>query len=214
MYRVFSFLLITVFWGISSSNLFAQYDYSPGFDAGKPEEMNKLAFLVGDWDITEFWTPEKESPTPVWKPMGNSSSTFESIYSGTFIFESSKGFPIQPAHEGFSTWEYTSFFSYDRFQKKYRCIASDNILGLSDIYEGNFEGKNLILSNHTTTTFNNHGTNNSPQKNSIVINEICADSFILTWRMVDGYKIQKNMSYNDIPWQWSVKMVFKRKRSK
>ncbi len=200
-------LLLLCFAG----NLWAQYDYSPGFKAGKPEEMNKLAFMEGDWEINEYWTPEKDLPNPNWKPMGKSSSTFKLIFSGAFILESSKGFPIQPMHEGFSAWEYTALYSYDRFQKKYRCIASDNIFGLSDIYEGNFEGNDLVLSNHTTSTFNNHGTNNSPQKNSIVISEVSPDSFILTWRMVDGNKIKKNMSYHDIPWQWSVKMVFNRK---
>ncbi len=193
-------------------NLMAQYDYSPGFKAGKPVELNKLEFLKGDWEITEFWTAEKDSVNPAWKPMGKSSSTFEPIYSGTFILESSPGFPIIPVHEGFSAWEYTSFYSYDRFQKKYRCIVSDNILGLSDIYEGNFEGNDLILSNHTTSTFNNHGTNNNPQKNSIIISEITADSFILTWKMVDGNKIKKDMNYHDIPWRWSVKMVYRRKK--
>ncbi len=204
--------LFVILISLSISVSFAQvYDYSPGFDAGKPGEMNKLDFMAGEWDITEYWTSEKYSPKPAWQFFTRSQSTFSPVFDGTYIREVSKGFLISPPHEGFSWWEYTATYSYDRYNRAYRCIVQDNIIGLQDIYEGNFKNDSLILSNWKTNTFVKNGFTTVPEKNTIVITEISDDRFVLTWRNVDVEQIPDSAEYNDIPWKWSIKMVFSRK---
>ena len=202
-----SILMLTIIMVASLSELNAQiYDYSPGFDAGKTKEIDKLKFLEGDWDIKLLYTVEKYKKDPKWLPYATTESKFISLFNGSFYKEIAAGFPIQPEHEGFKAWEYETMISYDRYNKVYRFIFSDNILALSDIYEGNFitnenDDSELIVSNLNTSTRSHGGSVNAIVKNRTLITDIKEDSFVLTWQIADVTKIE-NTKPEDIPWRW------------
>lgn len=202
-------LFVLISFGIAANISAQQFDYSPGFDAGKPVDMNKLSFLEGKWEITLYYTLDKTSPSPKWQFWAQSASTFSQSFNGSFITEESKGFPIAPAHEGFDNWEYFAVYSYDRFNKQYRITYYDNILGLADIYEGHYDDNKLEVSNINTATYNNHGENMGAQKTSVIIRDLKEDEFTLIWRVVDEKDIPDDPD-DTIPWKWSVKMVYKK----
>ncbi len=192
----------------------AQFDYSPGFDAGAPEEMKKLAFLSGEWDIKLLYTPTRNAPVPEqWLPWRNSAteSVFTPLFGGAFIRENCVGFPVNPPHEGFERWTYFATFSYDRFQKQYRCSIIDNMLGLQDIYEGNFKDGKLVLSNFNTGTYNNHGTNGGRQVNRIILSDMGTDRFVLTWQTADKPE-NEQADPDKVTWLWSVRMEYTKRK--
>ena len=190
-----------------SLSIFGQMDYSPGFEAGKPMEMSKLEFLIGDWQI-DLHYPGNKSGNPDWKYWTTAKSSNQSLFNGTYIFEASNGFPIHGGHEGFNRWEYKAVFSYDRFQNKYRYIIMDNILGLLDLYEGNYNADgHLILTN--TSTFSNLGDNRKPQISRMIISDVDIDKFTIIWQLILKEEYIKN---ENAEWKWSVKMNYKRKK--
>lgn len=190
--------------------LSAQMDYSPGFDAGQPTEMKALSMLKGDWEIDLFYPLDPKSETAQWKAWSKSQSNIESVFDESYFLETSMGFPIYGGHEGYSRWEYKATFSYDRFRNIYRVSYIDNILGLLDVYEGVFEGDTLVLTNFNTNTFNNLGTDGSPQINRISIFNIDDNSFSLIWEIADKPK-EASLSQKDVNWEWSVLMKYKKK---
>ncbi|NQZ78247.1 MAG: hypothetical protein HRT61_19395 [Ekhidna sp.] len=185
----------------------AQKDYSPGFDAGQPQEMQKLLFLEGSWNISLKWTDDLQSDKDKWYDLGQTKSEFSPLYDGIFMMEKSDGFPLGEAHEGFDRWAYTSIYSFDRFQKRYRCVAFDNIMALADIYEADGNNENLTFSNQHTSTFNNHGTNNSNQKNKFTLNKLSDESFELIWFSIDESKLLTNPNSD---WDLAVYMLYQK----
>ncbi len=206
-------LSLGFFWFVFVPGAQAQFDYSPGFNAGTPGEMKKLAFLSGDWDIKLFYTPTRNAPVPEkWLPWRQSTkSVFTSLFDGTFIQENCVGFPVNPPHEGFERWAYLATFSYDRFQKQYRCAIIDNILALQDIYQGNFKDGKLVLTNLNTGTYNNHGTNGGRQVNRIIFSDIGTDRFVLTWQTADKPE-DEHAAQDKITWLWSVRMEYSKQK--
>lgn len=188
----------------------SQTDYSPGFEAGSPQQMNELLFLKGKWEIALKWTNDVTQPKEKWIPAGNSKSEFLDFYKGTFIHEKSLGFPLAgEGHESFIHWSYNSIFSYDRFNKTYRYVAFDNIMGLADIYEGDFIEEKLILTNAKTTTYNNQGTDGCNQKNRLTLTPISEHHFEITWESID----ESNLNMKDIhgsDWNFVIHMTYKR----
>lgn len=188
----------------------SQTNYSPGFHAGKPMEMDSLSFLDGAWKIELKWTNNLQLPREKWLSAGTSKSNFSDYYDGTFIQESSLGFPLgKEGHEGFGHWAYSSIFSYDRFNKVYRYIAMDNIMGLADIYEGNFHENKLVLTNAKTATFNNQGTNGSNQKNRLTLTPISENRFEILWENIDESRLnRKDVHHSN--WSFVILMIYKR----
>ena len=106
--------------------------------------------------------------------------------------------------------------SFDRYNKVYRFIFSDNILALSDIYEGNFitnpnGDSELIISNLNTSTRGHGGSVNAIVKNRTLITDIKEDSFVLTWQIADVTKIE-NTKPEDIPWRWGPREEYTRRK--
>ncbi len=196
---------------------FAQIDYTPGYKAGKPVEMQKLNFLNGEWDITLFYPDTSSKDSLRWVPSKKSFAIFTPLYNGAFFLESFQGFPLNPPHEGFASWEYMSIYSYDRFLEKYRCAVIDNLMGLMDLYNGTFENDVFLFSNLNTETFNNSGTNRTPQKSLFKIfdfkkNKNMVKEFSLIWFSVDEKKIISK-DLNKIDWKPNVKMIYKREKN-
>ncbi len=202
------FVLTATLFSIQAIN--AQFDYTPGYTAGKPEQMNTLSFLEGKWEI-DLYYPKIENGEKQWVKYGKTESKFSSVFEGTFIKESGQGFPINPPHDGFYHWSYDGYYSYDRFNKVFRTIFFDNLIGFADIYEGNFENGNLIMTNLNTQTHIKQGPNGTFIKTTFTIEEIKEDSFYLYWGNVEEEKA-KGKSYKDVKWNFNVKMRFKRSK--
>ena len=143
--RIICLTILAIFF--STGGLAQQMDYSPGFKAGKPAEMDKLSFLPGEWEISLFYPSNPGADKANWMPWIKSRSRFKSSFDGSFIIEESDGYPLYPEHDGFKKWEFFAVYSYDRFNKTYRVIHCDNIRGLSDVYTGNLIEDALVLSN-------------------------------------------------------------------
>ena len=192
-------------------SMVSQTDYSPAYQAGKPLEMDSLSFLKGEWDIELKWTDNLEQPREQWLSAGTSNSSFMDYYEGTFLHENSLGFPLgNEGHEGFKHWAYNSIFSYDRFNKVYRYVAFDNIMGLADVYEGNFKENNLVLTNANTSTYNNQGTNGSNQKNRLTLIPISENHFEILWENIDESRLnRKDVHHSN--WNFVILMIYKRK---
>ncbi len=206
MYK-YAFLMIVL---VLPFTMVSQTDYSPGFSAGTPIEMDQLLFLKGEWEIELKWTNNTTLPREEWLSAGKSKSNISDYYDGTFLHEKSLGFPLgNEGHEGFKYWSYNSIFSYDRFNAMYRYVALDNIMGLADIYEGNFVENKLVLTNAGTNTYNNQGTNGTNQKNRLILNIISDDIFEITWENIDEDQLNlKDVRNSD--WNFVILMVYKR----
>lgn len=188
----------------------AQYDMTPGYSAGMPQEMEKLAFLEGEWKLDFYYASESDNKSPDWILIDSYSSTIESLYNGTFYVDKSIGYPLgEDGHEGFQRWEYWGIYSYDRHNRVYRISFIDNIMGLNDIYEGNFRDGTFIASNEFTRTFSRRGTDRAIQKNRFIIKDILENSFEFYWQSKDFGSSDKDKDGN-VPWQWELKIIYKR----
>jgi len=172
----------------------AQVDYTPNFTAGKPQEMTKLEFMKGQWRI-ELFQETKKSNQEVWKLWAQSSSEITSIYDGTFIQEFSKGFPIEPKHEGFDRREYFANFSFDRHKKVYRFTYHDNLTGLLSIFEGNFNAQGHLSLQMLANPLH------KVSETSIEIIIHSKEEFELIWY---------NTNSNKNIWNKNIKMVYKK----
>lgn len=186
--------LIAVLWMCGAISAHAQsIDYSPGFSAGAPSEMARLSFLVGQYEISLYFPGQDAAGQLTWLPWASTRATIAPALDGAVLQEANDGFPIAEDAEGadgIRNWQYLGTWSYDRFNRTYRTIVSDNIFALADIYEGQFDGNMLVLSNLNTNTFNNMGNNGDRQKNRITVSRDADQSFVVTWYTLDGSAIR------------------------
>lgn len=207
-----TFLLLAISFAIFASVQGQGFDYSPGFKAGAPEPMQPLAFLEGAWDVTLYFPQETDATKDAqWAYWDSTSSIITSSYGGALLHEQTPGFPISPnavGADGLTNWSYQSWYSYDRFQNQYRIAIIDNVMGLLDIYEGKLEHNTLEASNLETQTYNQQGPPGTRQKNRITLSEMSPDRFVLTWSLIN---LDEGMKKDDLPWQWSVRMVYTRR---
>lgn len=190
---------------------FAQgMDYTPGFDPGAPAEMNTLPFKSGQYKVSLYFPSTSSTEEPDWLKWADVTANFADRYDGALWLEDNVGFPIQPGNAsagGLESWSYLTTWTYDRFNKVFRAIYHDNVLGLADIYEGKIEDGKLILSNLNTSTYNTQGTDGGRQKNRIIIKPRTNGSFVLNWFTLDAVAATSNI-VADQKWIWSVKMEY------
>lgn len=195
---------------LSSGAQAQQFDYTPGFEPGRPVEMAALPMEAGRYDVALFFPSRSEAGDPVWSPWATVEAHFESLYDGTFYIERNEGFPIQatnPTAGGAERWAYIATWSYDRFNGTFRTVFHDNILALADIYEGGGAHGALSLSNLNTSTFNNHGSDGGGQKNRINVTALEAGAFEIVWFTLDESQA-RGTEVDAQNWQRSVRMVY------
>ena len=203
-------ILALLFTAMTQPSFAQGMDYTPGFEAGAPEEMSALPFKSGQYQVSLFFpsTPTEEYPN--WQKWTDVTAEFSGRYGRALWIEDNVGFPIQPGNAsagGLESWSYLTTWTYDRFNKVFRAIYHDNVLGLADIYEGNFEDGKLVMSNLNTSTYNTQGTNGGRQKNRIVIQPGSDGAFTLNWFTLDATAAIGNV-VADQAWVWSVKMEY------
>jgi hypothetical protein len=165
---------ILVLASMTASPLAGQVDLTPGFDPGPAPEMERLSFLMGTWEVQpEFGNPN--NPTDRWYPTKPIETTFTPLLNGTFLQSQ-----LAVTWPDGQVWQTISIWSYDRFRKEYRVVFLDDLWGLLDVYEGEFENGNLNVDNGRTETWG-PPSNGNPTMARVVLHDIAEDSFILEW---------------------------------
>ena len=161
----------------------ASFDLTPGFQAGAPVEMSRLAGFEGEWEI-ELGLPAADGEGRlVWRPWSTSHSTMTAMLGGAVLEEQCHGFPFEDGAtgtDGLARWEYATMWTYDRFRRTYRVVVVDSVQGLAEILEGGFSESELVLTNLETGTANPLGSDGGRQKTRIVLSELGPDRFVLT----------------------------------
>lgn len=213
-FRFFAFLSAFLSL-VQASPSDAQFDYTPGFDPGPQSEMRALDGLIGAWDIQLFFPARDESAADgwAWREWAQSNSVIEPRLGGVTLMEQNLGFPISAQSvgaEGFDHWSYDTHITYDLVAATYRLIIIDNIWGLADIYEGEFDDSGADFSNLNTGSHTLMGRNGDIQKALIRITDLEQDSFVVEWWTVDGADIVEG-GIDAQPWMPSVRMEYTRR---
>jgi len=99
--------------------------------------MQKLAPLTGQWRMA---TEITEDGGKNWQQVAEELINFEIRHKGMLLAET----PISRSETGFNMENY---ITYDQYREVYRSVAIDDSWGIMDIYEGNFIGDTLVLTN-------------------------------------------------------------------
>ena len=110
-------------------------------------KMEDVSFLIGDWADHSF-TYDPKSETWV---------DFQAKKGGKTVVRNTKITTLERVRG--QAWSIAGklnlegFLSYDVWQGTYRLVLVNDYLGLIDVYEGDFEGNKLVLSNRGPGTY-------------------------------------------------------------
>jgi hypothetical protein len=107
------------------------------------DAMQKLNPLLGEWEIISEFTPDAGK---TWQAMPKKTIAVSLEHKDLVLSE----IPTGGAPGGF---EMMNFITYDQYRKVYRKAAMDDTWGIMDLYEGNFEGSELVVTNLKSGTF-------------------------------------------------------------
>jgi hypothetical protein len=99
--------------------------------------VERLRYLIGEWDIQPYLRRDDGT----WVPGAPNRTTIKPLYGGTFLQEDVTINLGTQTHHFFIVW------SYDQFRQVFRMVVCDDVSGLMDVYEGNFVGQTIIVSN-------------------------------------------------------------------
>jgi hypothetical protein len=99
--------------------------------------MERLRFLIGEWDIQPYLRSEDGE----WVASPPNQTTITALYDGAFLQEHVAIWFGDRTYNMFIIW------SYDKFRQVFRMVSGDDVDGLILVYEGNFEGDTLVVSN-------------------------------------------------------------------
>ncbi len=136
--HVFFLLGIALF---SVSN--AQDEAIPAVSHAPLQAMQRLSSLAGAWEMTVFTTAD-EGVT--WNSGPAQVVDLRFAHKGFMLEE------IPAALDG-PGFHMRSYLTYDQYRKVYRKAALDDVWGVLDLYEGNFEDDRLVLTNLESGTF-------------------------------------------------------------
>lgn len=113
--------------------------------AGIAPEMKRLHVLSGLWrHEIEVFAPKKAE----WRKAGVFFGRYDLKFGGYYV-EGTFSIPLG-GEMGFTN---SLILSYDKFRKVYRMVALEDVVGIADLFIGNFEGETLVLSNQSTGTY-------------------------------------------------------------
>lgn len=106
-------------------------------------EMERLAPLAGTWRVdAETFRPRMNR----WDATGSFSARFVRTFDGRYV---ESDLVIVSGRQGYAL---NLILSWDRIRREYRAIIRENVVGLIDVFEGQFEDDVLVLDNRTTGT--------------------------------------------------------------
>jgi len=103
--------------------------------ASRPEQLNKIAFLEGNWNVIMSVKPD---PTRDWIDT-RGESTFAWILNGTILEQTYDGDMMGRPFLG------KGHLAFNRFTGKWQHTWSDNTAAILSIYEGDFENDRLAV---------------------------------------------------------------------
>jgi hypothetical protein len=111
---------------------------------GRAPEMDRLLGLAGNWRFT-MEVLDRESGE--WQPGPVFFGTFTAVYDGRYI-ESEHVMPLSEVQ----AMRNRLILSYDKFRRRYRLILLEDVVGLIDVFEGEFHGDELLMDDERTNT--------------------------------------------------------------
>ncbi len=121
----------------------AQDDAIPDVSRAPLQAMQRLSSLAGVWEMTVFTTADDGV---TWTPAPAQVIDLRYAHKGFLLEE------IPAALDG-PGFHMRSYVTYDQYRKVYRKAALDDVWGILDLYEGNFEDGRLVLTNLESGTF-------------------------------------------------------------
>jgi hypothetical protein len=104
---------------------------------GRAPQMERLLVLEGAWKFEQaIYRPKKQ----IWEKGPEFYGVFSRRYGGHYL-ESEQ---IIPLGDG-TAYMNNLILSYDKFRKVYRMTLQENLVGLLDVFEGDFQGDTLIM---------------------------------------------------------------------
>lgn len=169
-------------------------ELNPKFDKSmlempKREEIEKLAFLKGNWDVKqEIWTRRGS-----WYPVTTTTSSID--YTSANLLEENIDYNQDFYFEACRKINY----SYNEHTKKYRLTVFNDLSSNIDVYEGNFNDTCFVADNSKIS----YGEDAGKQYTQFVISTIEKDSFIIE---------EKNSQDEGKTWGPVVKFSYTRKK--
>lgn len=115
----------------------------PARQFGPPPELQRIAGIVGEWEIEMVHPAASGQPSSVSK----TTSKIEPILGGAH-FQEWNWVPVNGKRVNM-----TALWSYDRYRKIYRMAYLDDMHALFDPHEGTWQGDRLVLTNLKTGTW-------------------------------------------------------------
>ena len=110
----------------------------------KPQAaMQRLAGLQGKWQSTVEYSADNGK---TWQTSGGGRAEYTLKHKGMMLHEN----PLDTDQPGFHM---DTSYGYDQYRDVYRVVAVDDVWGIFDLYEGQIEGNNLIVTNLKAATF-------------------------------------------------------------
>jgi len=142
--------------------------------------LEPLASLAGEWEVSGTMLDLEGKPVEI-----RSAATIVRSLNGRSLEERSSY--LLPPHQV----EFECLRSWDLFRKKYRMACIDSLTGLLDIYEGEFVGSGLVMTNLDTGTYAE--ANGVRQWGRQTVSEISKNSFRMTWE----YSLDEGSTWHD-----------------
>jgi len=136
-----SFTLLFGFILTPSQN--AQELARPNVSVKPHSMMQKLTALQGRWRVTTETTNDGGEN---WQTNPAYEVVVHLRHKGMLMAE----VPINPGNDGFHM---ETYISYDQYRNVFRKAAIDDVWGVMDLYEGNFEDNKLVFTNLKSGTF-------------------------------------------------------------
>ncbi len=160
---------------------------------GAPPEMQKLAFLVGEWEVQA----EPFGPNGQPGPSFQTTSRIISRLGGAVIEES---IPLPQAND--TTINMVTVWSFDRFRKVYRIAYLDDTYALFDVFEGIEQDGRIVFDNLRANT-SLPGPEGRPMHGRNTLADLSPDRFTITSEIsFDGGKT----------WQIAIRGKYLRKK--
>lgn len=140
--RISTVLLILTSFALAATGS-AQDVAMPPESRAPLQAMERLAPLIGEWDMTVFTTSDDGRN---WEATPAQAVNLGFVHKGLAIEE----IPQSLDGPGFHM---RTYLTYDQYREVYRKAALDDVWGILDLYEGRFEDGRLVMTNLESGTF-------------------------------------------------------------
>lgn len=134
-------ITVVLLLALLPAGAWAQPPDEPLWRSGAPAEMARLDSLPGEYDV-RLVLPGRTVPIDVTTRV----TVTRELGGAALLFRGPHPFTPAPV-------DVIVLLAYDRFNKMYRLSAADAMTGQLDVFEGNWDGDRLVLTNARADTF-------------------------------------------------------------